>query len=310
MIADGPQATRGRSFFPGTTRISTKVGAKIDRGLAGNKGYVLDTIKELIRDSMSAPTYRQLDSVEVFLPGDSIFLESSTTMRSFNIREASPAGHSPAGTKAWEDLSVLVRRLSHWEEWLRIAEYYHFFPQFIAVRPCFAEYTFYDETLHPGNPGASKKVNHLEALTLDSVHAIVEDLWASTEHVIPYSKHAAFISIQQAPERFRKRGRSEGTVRRARIHCSKPSILITPSTTEEEWLAMRRLIVEPNLYINLVSQDSAQPRRCSSQDDPGSKHAWLTQRRIWRQVKFLGSATCIAFPTKSCIRPQAANALG
>ncbi len=78
-------------FLPRYNENIDKVGAKIDRGLAGNKGYVLDTIKELIRDSMSAGPYRQQDSVEVFrLAGHGRGESVAASARSPSMETGSP----------------------------------------------------------------------------------------------------------------------------------------------------------------------------------------------------------------------------
>ena len=205
-------------------------------------------ITTLVKDSMSAESFANLHSIQVHLPGAGFLLASARPpdlVVSMTDKDADKA------------FKPVVDRMVHWKAWIEkmpqvapVGDGLSVFPQFLALRPVFEEYTIYDteEATEP------VEWDDPETTTLSQFRRLVKDVLSGDETTPPSLKNA-WIGITQGRQAKRK-GKS-----RVLDHTeSKPKLLVGPDTTEIEWHSIRKLIVEPDVLVSLVDKTSL-PRK-------------------------------------------------
>ena len=258
-------------FLPGCNLSIHDMEAKLDHDKADEPRVIINTIKAMVSHSMTPQAFADLTAIELWMPGDSVFLSGDKTRRLIPAwpDEANSQDSDPAAVAARRALSDVASFLKQWREWLTQSRGPHSFPQFITIRPRFASYTFFDAE-YADQPGVVKTLEDLLDLELDAFHRIVQELWAKGTHSVPYDQENVCVQIQQGSPALHKGGREHNMQQLAMVYRSKPSILVTPRTREHEWNLMRRLIVDPNLYISLVLDQDATPGESSSHNNTNS----------------------------------------
>ncbi|KAK4102395.1 hypothetical protein N658DRAFT_395566, partial [Parathielavia hyrcaniae] len=111
-------------------------------------------------------------------------------------------------------------------------------PRFVTIRPTYNTYTIcdVDESTEPVDWDP-------DTTTVDEFRQIVASLWSEGEHEKPYSPWQSGVAIFQ--------GRTaQGTIPAE----YKPKLLVGPKATEEDWTLLRRLIVEPEVFISVLDR--------------------------------------------------------
>ncbi|KAJ4292850.1 hypothetical protein N0V88_005508 [Collariella sp. IMI 366227] len=121
------------------------------------------------------------------------------------------------------------------------------FPQFITFRPIFTEYTMCDML------GVTEPVTWSpDSTDVAEFRRLAEWVWSRGKHRRVYMA-TSNIEIVQGRPKFISQKKDD-----ARLD-SKPKFLITPETSEEEWKWIRKLIIEPEIYINVMNKSNVLP---------------------------------------------------
>ena len=231
---------RWHVFFPGLGRPYAKQFILHEKVV--DVKLVRQWITTLVKDSMSAESFSKVHSLHMHLPGTGFFMSSDKPpdlVVSMTAKDADAA------------FKPVVDRMVHWKAWIvkmpqvpPSGDGLSVFPQFLSLRPIFDEYTICDseqatEPLDWDDP---------ETTTLSQFRRLVKE-------VLPASVKDSWIGIFQGRQEKGK-GRSKGP-----DHIeSKPKLLVGPETTETEWQSIRKLIVEPHVFISLVNKTNL-PRK-------------------------------------------------
>ncbi len=256
-------------FLPGYNLSINDMDGKLDHDKADDPRIIINTIKAMVSHSMTPQAFADLAAIELWTPGDSLFLSGDKTCQLILTwpNAADSQDKDPAAIAASQALLDVSSRLKQWRQWLTQSRGLHSFPQFITIRPRFQSYTFFDAE-HADQQGVVKPLEDLQDLELGALHQIVQELWTKgTTHSVPYDRDNVCVQIQQGSPTLHKGGRDHNIQQLAMVYRSKPSILVTPRTREHEWNLMRRLIVDPNLYISLVLDQDATPGESTSHND-------------------------------------------
>ncbi|AEO68194.1 uncharacterized protein THITE_2145404 [Thermothielavioides terrestris NRRL 8126] len=199
-------------------------------------------IVSLLKNSMSSDSYRRIRSLEVHVPGAGFFI----------VSEAAPElVVSMTADDPDSAFQPVVDRLVHWKRWLEampgvppVSNGLGLFPQFIALRPVFDEYTICD-----GDETAEPLTWDPDATSVSQFRRLVARVWtanASSRRNVPTR---SWIAITQG--RPRKAASKKGS---ADVAGNKPRLLVGPSTTDTEWYAIRSMIVEPDVFVSPVAE--------------------------------------------------------
>ncbi|AEO59805.1 hypothetical protein MYCTH_2308347 [Thermothelomyces thermophilus ATCC 42464] len=199
-------------------------------------GLVRRRILDLVRCSASHESYSKLQSLEVYLPGTGFSLvtvEGPELVVSLTGRDDVDSAFQP-----------LVDRMVRWRKWLEskpgvppVTNGLGLFPQFLSIRPVFERYTIRDEgEIH------EPVVWNPDTTTVARFRILAGRILAMLSNRT-YSSAAAWIAITQSRSTEQAGGGSDP-------ERSRPRLLISPGTTEEEWQLIRRMIVNPEVFIS------------------------------------------------------------
>ena len=237
---------RWHVFLPGLGRPYAKQFILHEK--VGDVKAVRQWITSLVKDSMSAESFAKVHSLQIHLPGAGFLLDSPRppdVVVSMTEKDADKA------------FKPVVDRMVHWKVWIEkmpqvapIGDGLSLFPQFLALRPVFDEYTICDseqdaEPLDWDDP---------ETTTLSQFRRLVKEVLSGSKSTPPRLKNA-WIGIYQG-HHAKGKGKSKGPDHAE----SKPKLLVGPETTETEWKSICKLIVEPDVFISLVDRTSL-PRK-------------------------------------------------
>jgi hypothetical protein len=204
---------------------------------------VQQKIMRLLKRSMSGKSFSKMSWLEVYLSGSEYFLGEEAPDIAIPVADEDILDHS------FEELvKDMVRRkqeLENLPDRPPTVNPLIVFPQFFSLRPLFDQYMICDadETTEPVDWDP-------RTATLAQFQDLVASIWSAAGHEQPYSPDTSWVSITQ--------GRTARGVQPAE---HKPRLLIRPETDEDEWRGLRKLIVEPEVFISLVDEKSL-PREC------------------------------------------------
>ncbi|KAK4464318.1 hypothetical protein QBC42DRAFT_171476, partial [Cladorrhinum samala] len=261
--AGGPLkvSDRWHLYFPGLgLPYTAKLGARtkgqyILHSDLDSVAAVQDRIMGLLSNLWSDSGDLQIQSLEVYLPGSGFFVVSDEPTDLVIDLE----------NRDDEDLEAafepLVARLTEWKTWLQelpgvppVENGLGLFPQFLTLRPVYKQYTIRDIDSPPG----SKTTWDLQATDLEGFRRLVGKVWSKGRHGKQYVPGTSWIGIHQGYQgktdtNKTTRGRDPNYFKRIASRSeSKPKLIVSPLTDEDEWDQIRKLIVDPDIAVSLT----------------------------------------------------------
>lgn len=209
---------------------------------ASNLTVVHQRIRDLMRASLSASAFNQLDAVELYLPGDTFFGDNQT---------AAPIHRVPMIYKSdyplMDDQRVLRKSLQSWIESMAHSDIkmagwngIDAFSTFITLRPIFLQYSIWG--------GGLSRIGWMpDQTSLDEFYKLATQA-ASTEERTQFRDGTARLAITQGKD-------SPDSVL-----LKKPDFLVTPQTTESDWRQITQQIVDPEVAVQWVTGREHEPR--------------------------------------------------
>ncbi|KAK3305630.1 uncharacterized protein B0T15DRAFT_379455, partial [Chaetomium strumarium] len=206
---------------------------------------VRQRIVGLLKASMSADGFSKMHSLEVHLPGAGFFIVTQDQPKLVVSMTA-------------DDQDSVFQRvvdcLVHWRKWLQemprvppVADGLSLFPQFITLRPVFGEYTICD-----ADRTAEPRVWDPVGTNVAQLRDLVARLWSTSDHEEQYVADITWVAITQGRPKKTTGTKDKGSDPTE----SRPKLLVGPKATEAEWYAIRRMIVEPDVFVSLVDEGS------------------------------------------------------
>lgn len=249
---------RWHLFLPGLDRPYEK--QYILHSEVDDAECVRQRIMGLVKDSMSEESFAQISSLEVYLPGTGFLVASedpADLVISMTANDQGPA------------FKQVVDRMTHWKQWLEslpgappAVNGLSLFPQFVTIRPVFKSYSISD-----ASQGGHALQWNPSTTSVAEFRRLASKVLSRGGQKQPYAPANSWLGITQSRPRegsAKTKGHPGGE--------SKPRLLVGPQTSEHEWKSIRRMIVEPEVFVSLVDEQSLprkrlQPRRaCLSAD--------------------------------------------
>lgn len=207
-----------------------------------NLTVVHQRIRDLMRASLSPAAFKQLDVVEVYLPGDTIFAGNEVPAPIHRVPMIYKSDY-PLG----QDQRILRDSLQNWihsvaHSDIKMAGWngVDAFATFITLRPIFLQYSIW-------GGGLSKIGWRPDQTSLDDFYKLATQA-ASVEERRMFRNGSARLAITQGKD----------TPDSALL--KKPDFLVTPQTTESDWRQITRQIVEPDVAVQWVISREHEPK--------------------------------------------------
>jgi hypothetical protein len=254
------KSDRWHFFLPGVNLPYEKQYLLHDE--ADDVSAVRRRIMGLVKSSMSHRTFSQLQSLAIHFPGTGHFLNMTPDLVISVTDDNLDSAFQP-----------LVDDLVHYKAWMEekaelpplVSDGLELFPQFLALRPVFEGYTIQaaDQTTEPlvWDPETTDVVQFRE---------LVAQVWIAGGQ--PHLPAESWIVIDQGQPTSRK-----GKAKKSDPVESKPRFIVSPKTSEAKWQTIRKMIVEPDVFISRLDPTS-RPRKLTELSE--GAHL-LTLARIW-----------------------------
>ncbi|KAL2268406.1 hypothetical protein VTJ83DRAFT_3252 [Remersonia thermophila] len=218
------------------------------RSLAEDPAYLRQRIMNLIESSLPEDSLHELRSVEVYLPGTNVFLVSDQ-----GADVVVPIAGSQGDLNG--AFAELAGRITQWMAWLGSKPTpptngpngIDLFPQFLTLRPVFEEYTL-DDVDFPEH--GSWKWNPA-ALSVDQFRQLAWDILTRRGEGVDEAPERLYINIIQ--------GDSDG---------DKPGFLVAPTLSDAEWRLITRMLVDPEVHLDVADLDRLPRFRNFAQHQP------------------------------------------
>lgn len=207
-----------------------------------NLTVVHQRIRDLMRASLSPAAFKQLDVVEVYLPGDTIFAGNEVPAPIHRVPMIYNSDY-PLG----QDQRILRDSLQNWihsvvHSDIKMAGWngVDAFATFITLRPIFLQYSIW-------GGGLSRIGWRPDQTSLDDFYKLATQA-ASAEERRMFRNGSARLAITQGKD----------TPDSALL--KKPDFLVTPQTTESDWRQITRQIVQPDVAVQWVISREHEPK--------------------------------------------------
>jgi hypothetical protein len=205
-------------------------------------------IMRLLRRSMSGKSFSKMGWLEVYLSGGEFFLAEESPEITIPVADEEVLDNS--FEELVKDMIKRKEELQNLPDQPPTVNPLSVLPQFFALRPVFTKYTICDD-----NESTEPVDWDPRTATLAQFQDLVASIFQRAGGKQRYAPETAWVGITQ--------GR---TARRTNPAEHKPKLLISPTTTESEWRVLRKLIVEPEVFISLPDTKSL-TRKCDSREE-------------------------------------------
>ncbi len=229
-------------------------------------------IMALLKSTMDGKSFAALQCVEFHLPGGGMFIPTSKAGRRRGLVV------STTGKDLNTAFQPLADLLAKWKKKLvalpgvrPATDGLALFPQFLAIRPVFGDYTLNFTELD------KEAVWDPSSTTLEQFRKIVAEL-TTGDDVQRYSPATSWIALLQGLPKY------PGSISRGQDHmANKPRLLVGPMTTESDWELVCQMIVEP--FLSLVLLDDSNVPRKSDRRSHDRHRLMLTNSRFWGRLR-------------------------
>lgn len=228
----------------------------------GDVQSVRRAIMDLVQSSMSPESFSQLKSLEIYLPGSGFFLqpENGGEEREKKMKNWIHSRFIVSLTARNLDLEFrrVVDRLVLWKTRLErkpgvppAANGLGLFPQFITIRPLFKRYI-----VRGSGAGTKAWLWDPDTSDITKFRLAGAKIPLKGKHGEAYSPENSLIGVTQGGP-----GKTSATPSRSvGLTEGKSTFVIGPDTDDEEWRWVRRMIVQPEVFVSVVDEDSM-PRK-------------------------------------------------
>lgn len=240
-------------FMPGYNKNIDLIQPRINHCDVDDPSKVWMAISNVVRHSMSDHSYQLVNSIEVYMPGDSFFLRSRKTLQTIEMEPT--RGNNPELLKPDpQSLKTLSDLLVQWRDWSMENYGLDNFPQFITIRPIYHTTRVF-AAADPDKTADYEDCDNLFEYTISDFMDLIERLWSNRHPLGAYDRSYLALSVKQHDFGLDTASQQEQKAL-ARVNDTKPEFLITPETSEAEWELLRRQLVVKNLFVDIVDQFS------------------------------------------------------